>query len=339
MTTAADPVFPLAASCCLPETRVRGSHFEKQTCTGAKAWLTSTSRWACGYRCDGTASVSLVQRYYASTYGRFNTADPYQASGGPGDPGSWNRYAYVGGDPVNFRDPNGTCAESTATSVTVCDTYTLLDFAPVISLGQDPQWNGNVGYFNLAALQAGALALAQQMQPGIAITNLSTTSAKAVAVQKELAWLQQAIQQSPTCSGWLQGSSSAIDYMLNVPGSTANMMAVGVGNFPAGTNAVAGITGTNLPPGMLITVSLNGAFFNSGPSSSVGFGIPKWITGGSGAAQAEILLHELAHDLGASGFLDDGPLPNGMPNISAQTTNNGLVMQNCGGVVDSAPHR
>ena len=29
------------------------------------------------------------QRYFASTYGRFNTADPYQASGGPGDPGSW----------------------------------------------------------------------------------------------------------------------------------------------------------------------------------------------------------------------------------------------------------
>ena len=90
---------------------------------------------------------------------------------------------------------------------------------------------------------------------------------------------------------------------------------------------------------MLITVASNGAFFNSGPSTSVGFGLPKWITGGSGAAQAEILLHELAHDLGAAGFLDDGPLPNGMPNISAQTTNNGLVMQNCGGVVDSVPHR
>ena len=41
------------------------------------------------------------QRYYASTYGRFNTADPYQASGGPSDPGSWNRYSYTRGDPVN----------------------------------------------------------------------------------------------------------------------------------------------------------------------------------------------------------------------------------------------
>ncbi len=35
------------------------------------------------------------------------TADPYKASAGAGDPGSWNRYAYVEGDPVNFNDPAG----------------------------------------------------------------------------------------------------------------------------------------------------------------------------------------------------------------------------------------
>jgi len=47
------------------------------------------------------------QRYYSSTYGRFLTSDPYRASGGPSDPGSWNRYAYVQGDPVNLNDPEG----------------------------------------------------------------------------------------------------------------------------------------------------------------------------------------------------------------------------------------
>src|SRR5579872_2781650 len=29
------------------------------------------------------------------------------ASGGPGDPGSWNRYAYANGDPVNLFDSLG----------------------------------------------------------------------------------------------------------------------------------------------------------------------------------------------------------------------------------------
>jgi RHS repeat-associated protein len=47
------------------------------------------------------------QRYYSSTYGRFLTSDPYRASGGPSDPGSWNRYAYTRGDPVNRVDPSG----------------------------------------------------------------------------------------------------------------------------------------------------------------------------------------------------------------------------------------
>ena len=51
------------------------------------------------------------QRYYASTYGRFNTPDPYMASAkganDPTTPGSWNRYAYVQGDPVNANDPRG----------------------------------------------------------------------------------------------------------------------------------------------------------------------------------------------------------------------------------------
>ena len=51
------------------------------------------------------------QRYYASTYGRFNTADPYRASGGSSDPGSWNRYSYVEGDPINHLDRQGLCTE------------------------------------------------------------------------------------------------------------------------------------------------------------------------------------------------------------------------------------
>jgi hypothetical protein len=35
------------------------------------------------------------------------SADPYRASAGASEPGSWNRYAYVAGDPVNFSDPDG----------------------------------------------------------------------------------------------------------------------------------------------------------------------------------------------------------------------------------------
>jgi hypothetical protein len=48
-----------------------------------------------------------MNRQYDRIWGRFTAADPYQASAGAEDPGSWNRYAYVQGDPVNYGDPNG----------------------------------------------------------------------------------------------------------------------------------------------------------------------------------------------------------------------------------------
>src|ERR1039457_3703744 len=59
------------------------------------------------YTRDNPATDYADQRYYAVGMGRFGTPDPYRNSAGPGDPGSWNRYAYVGGDPINFTDSNG----------------------------------------------------------------------------------------------------------------------------------------------------------------------------------------------------------------------------------------
>ncbi len=51
-----------------------------------------------------------VNRYYSSGLGRFMSPDPYRASGGPADPGSWNRYSYANGDPVTFTDREGLLA-------------------------------------------------------------------------------------------------------------------------------------------------------------------------------------------------------------------------------------
>jgi len=163
------------------------------------------------------------------------------------------------------------------------------------------------------------------------IKNLSTTSAQATGVQNSLRWLQVAISQDDTCNSWLKDNQGDISWMLGgAPGST---MAVGVGNFggpgASTTNAVAGNSGTDLPDGMLITVNLNGAFVNS--NGIAGYGTN--IQGGTDAAKALILLHELAHLTEAQGFNNnDG----GANNEAAQTTNNQLVLENCGGVVARA---
>jgi len=48
------------------------------------------------------------QRYYNSIGGRFLTPDRlFMSAADPKDPGSWNRYAYAGNDPVNHNDPTG----------------------------------------------------------------------------------------------------------------------------------------------------------------------------------------------------------------------------------------
>jgi RHS repeat-associated protein len=56
---------------------------------------------------SAAACIYANNRYYSNAYGRFMTPDPYKASGGPSDPGSWNRYTYTRGDPVNRYDPDG----------------------------------------------------------------------------------------------------------------------------------------------------------------------------------------------------------------------------------------
>jgi RHS repeat-associated protein len=59
------------------------------------------------YMRDASGLDYADQRYYSQGSGRFMTSDPYVASGGPASPNSWNRFAYVEGDPVNFSDSQG----------------------------------------------------------------------------------------------------------------------------------------------------------------------------------------------------------------------------------------
>ncbi len=64
-------------------------------------------KFATYFRDSETGLDYADQRYESPGTGRFLTADPYRASGGPGAPGSWNRYPYSLGDPINLYDPHG----------------------------------------------------------------------------------------------------------------------------------------------------------------------------------------------------------------------------------------
>src|SRR5205807_827454 len=59
-----------------------------------------------GYTRDNNGGEDAMARRYSVT-GRFSQPDPYGGSYDFSDPQSLNRYAYVGNDPVNRRDPTG----------------------------------------------------------------------------------------------------------------------------------------------------------------------------------------------------------------------------------------
>jgi len=250
------------------------------------------------------------QRYYASVYGRFTSPDPYHASAGPGDPGSWNRYAYVQGDPVNFRDRKGLARESSDR----CDP----DYDPSCREPDDDS-----DYDEPARTQGGANGV-------IKVANWTTSGAKAVGVQNSLRWIGSQITAYTDCDSWLSGNDDVINTILGQTGSVTTDR-VGVGHFSntpgTTTNAVAGVAGTNLPDGSaLLTVNLDGAYFNSG--ISVGSGV-SGINGGSDQAKLFILLHELAHLTGAQGFQSNDS------GAAIQSQNNNLLLQHCGNFIKS----
>ena len=60
------------------------------------------------YTKEGMTGLEYASnRYYSAGYGRFMTPDPLGSSAMAKNPGSWNRFAYAGNDPINANDPTG----------------------------------------------------------------------------------------------------------------------------------------------------------------------------------------------------------------------------------------
>jgi RHS repeat-associated protein len=68
---------------------------------------TQTRRKYTTYEREPTGVDYAKARYYRPDHKRFTSPDRYRGSCRRGDPQSWNRYAYVGNDPVNRTDPSG----------------------------------------------------------------------------------------------------------------------------------------------------------------------------------------------------------------------------------------
>jgi len=80
-----------------------GQEMASWTAAGA-----TTRKLYTGHERDAETGLDyMLARYYASSAGAFLTVDPLDASAKAADPLSWNRYAYVRGNPLNRVDPTG----------------------------------------------------------------------------------------------------------------------------------------------------------------------------------------------------------------------------------------
>ena len=292
------------------------------------------------YKRDSTTNLDYAHhRYYSSQIARFTTPDPKASSAHPGNPQSWNRYSYALGDPVNMTDPDGADPEfedgeipPIAPGIPIAEVlvkwtdYTIdgdsnPDPDPPASLGMLGNWPPDFSVTGWAPPTSGTGG-----GDNFSLTNYSTTSPQALLVQATLYDLFTLLPLDPKCNDWLTDNGTTIAAILgNAPSY------VGVGDFSSPTtNAIAFANAPGLPPGALLTVNLNGAFF----SNKVTTGYKGDIGGGSLLAEVFILLHELGHLTNAAGFQpgDGGSTPQAIAN---QNSNNKLVEQECAGTLNS----
>ncbi len=247
------------------------------------------------------------QRYYYNQFGRFMTPDPYAASVGPSDPGSWNQYAYTRGDPVNRYDPLG-----------------LQDADPSLGPADRPTFSVTVLAFGLGD----AASMAAIYNSYLAFQIGLSGSKKRSAEDRELATVSLAytrlrglLRNDADCTGFL---ASSLDVLSTNTFLDRMLPLIGPGDLPLGTNAQQGPIGS----GYDITLNRSGAFFSK--NAGVGFAdkhasdVAK-LQAGQFSAQAFILLHELAHELGAKGFVPEGQ----DRDHSLTKKNNDLLWDNC----------
>ncbi len=88
------------------------------------------------YERDANGGDEAMMRRYTGKWHRFTQPDPYDGSYGLTNPQSFNRYAYVQNDPVNFADPTGLDEDPTPPPITHTDPETGLPaLVPGINAG------------------------------------------------------------------------------------------------------------------------------------------------------------------------------------------------------------
>ena len=159
-----------------------------------------------------------MARYYIDRFGRFCSADPLM--GNPGDPQSWDRFAYVRNDPINKTDPGGQSWVSwLIDALAVAAAIILPEVAPSLFSfsGETTTWT--VGDLNMESVSANLVgqAAGPATLSGTQAATLTVTSQMSTISFAAAAGLPQGnpfsntpqfqgakdLLQKPKCANWL----------------------------------------------------------------------------------------------------------------------------------------
>jgi len=227
----------------------------------------------------------------------------------PADPGSFNKYAYVLGDPVNNNDPSGL-----ETADMFCDVYP--NYWLCHSDFYNPMFLVKNGFGFLLGGAGGGASTQREQQ----IKTIQTSYAR----------LRGLLGKDKDCTAFL---SSRMDLPTYKKFMDALGPMIGPGPLPKGVNAQQGPIGS----GYEITINPNGAFFNG--RATIGYADThaadmNRLQAGDTSGQIFILLHEIAHELKAVGFVEEGNQYG--TDIKKEMSNNDLLWDKCSKTLNAA---
>jgi RHS repeat-associated protein len=260
-------------------------------------------KFATYYRDSVTALDYAQQRYYASTLGRFTTPDPYMASGGPPDPQSWNRYAYVRNDPVNYLDPEGLQDYPVIVSTGLMMRMSGFEWAAPAISGYGMSGFGRAPVAHLLGRDGAGEGLAPPRPPQTLHVEGPTKTGGQYSSVKD-AFTRTLASLDPDCEAFLNSGGGNV---RTVASDLFEHDLVAVGGFDIKYSAFTNTAGTDLPAGYASMVFNTSSAFFQGPTGMGGvFTVNNGqIRGGTPQAQVFIILHELSHLLSSQGFMSD----------------------------------
>jgi RHS repeat-associated protein len=255
------------------------------------------------YLRDGPGQDYAEQRYYNNGTGRFWSADPYRASASLSNPQTWNRYAYVHGDPINFNDPTG--EDECAVGQPIPCTVTVTGQTPDISSNADRSvWGSGNGK---------DMAMAEEDNSETGVGGLG--SAANTILNAERGADDRLF--NPDCAGLFlapaantAANRAALSNQLDSLEDTGVIRQIDSTALPSGGNPNVPAFATG-PNGLIYIVS-GGAFFTGQVNGSPVGGFAAGMT--LADFQQLIIIHEFLHYEGVAGPDNSGQkytLPNG----------------------------